>query len=68
MLHFFKPFKSFRTVYHKILINNVNSYSILGNMQSLLSNYLTNRNQYTECNGIESKVNLIYCGIARALR
>ena len=32
-------------------------------MQSLLLNYLTNCNQYTQCNGIESKVNPIYCGV-----
>ena len=40
-------------------------------MQSLLSNYLTNSYQYssyqivtkTQCNGIESKVNPIYCGV-----
>ena len=40
--------KAFDTVYYKILINNMNSYGILGNMQSLLSNYFTNRNQCTE--------------------
>ena len=32
-------------------------------MQPLLCNYLTNRNQYTECNGIESKMYSIYCGV-----
>ena len=39
----------------------MNSYGIRGKMQSLLSNYLTNRYQYTQC--IESKMNPIYCGV-----
>ena len=32
-------------------------------MRSLLSNYLTNDNQYSQCNGIGSKVNPIYCDV-----
>ena len=32
-------------------------------MQSLLSYYLKNHNQYTQCNDIYLKVNPIYCGV-----
>ena len=35
-------------------------------MHSLLSYYLKNHNQYTQCNDIDSKVNPIYCGITQA--
>ena len=36
--------KAFDIVNHNILINKMNSYGILGKIQSLLSNYLTNGN------------------------
>ena len=55
--------KAFDTVNHKILINKFNSYGIQGKMHSLLSYYLKNHNQYTQCNDIESKVNPIYSGV-----
>ena len=57
--------KAFNTVNHKILINKINSYGIQGKMHSLLSYYLTNHNQYTQCNDIKSKVNSIYSGVAQ---
>ena len=60
--------KAFDTVNHKILINKMNSYGIRSKMQSLLSNYLTNHNQYTQCNSIESKVNPVYCAYPETLR
>ena len=46
----------------------MNSYGIRDKMQSFLSNYLTNHNQYTQCNGIELKVNPIYCGVPQGSR
>ena len=58
--------KALGIVNHKILINKINSYGIQGKMQSPLSYYLKNHNQYTQCNDIESKVNPIHCGVPQS--
>ena len=56
--------KTFDTVNHKLLLNKLSQYGIRGKMFDLLSSYLTNRKQFTECNNIKSKVNTVVCGIS----
>ena len=55
--------KAFDTVNHKLLLNKLNQYGIREKMFDLLSSYLTNRKQFTECNNIKLKVNAVVCGI-----
>ena len=55
--------KAFDTVNHKILLKKLEAYGIRGNMHDLLSSYLSNRQQYTECNGAQSENNVIKCGV-----
>ena len=55
--------KAFDTVNHKILVKKLEAYGIRGNMHDLLSSYLINRQQHTECNGSQSKNNVIKRGI-----
>ena len=55
--------KAFDTVNHKLLLNKLCLYSIRGNMHNLLSSYLTNRQQFTVCNNIQSKASTILCGV-----
>ena len=55
--------KAFDTVNHKLLLNKLCQYGIRGKIFDLLSSYLTNRKQFTECNNIKSKVNTVVCGI-----
>ena len=55
--------KAFDTVNHKLLLNKLTQYGIRGKVFDLLSSYLTNRKQFTECNNIERKVNTVVFGI-----
>ena len=55
--------KAFDTVNYKILLKKLEAYGIRGNMHDLLSSYLSNRQQYTECNDAQSENNVIKCGV-----
>ena len=55
--------KAFDTVNHKILLKKLEACGIRGNMHDLIFSYQSNRQQYTECNGSQSKNNVIKCGI-----
>ena len=44
--------KAFYTVNHKMLLKKLQTYGIIGNMHDILANYLSNRSQFTECNGV----------------
>ena len=55
--------KAFNTVNHKLLLDKLCLYGIRENIHNLLSSYLTNRQQFTVCNIIQSKASMIVCGI-----
>ena len=55
--------KAFDTVNHNILINKLEHYGIRGVCLNLLKNYLTNRKQCTEINGIISDIEVTKCGV-----
>ena len=55
--------KAFGTVNHKLLLDKLCLYGIQGNMHNLLSSYLTNHQQFTVCNNIQSKASTIVCGV-----
>ena len=49
--------KSFDSVNHVILLTKIHEIGIRGNLESWLCNYLTNRKQCTQANGIVSELN-----------
>ena len=55
--------KAFDTVNHHLLLNKLHTNGIRRNMHDLLASYLTNRQQFTECNNIRSKTNTVLLGV-----
>ena len=55
--------KAFDTVNHSILLNKLHKYGIRGNMHELLSDYLTNRIQFTVLHNIISQPNVLNTGV-----
>ena len=55
--------KAFDTVNHKILLGKLDAYGIRGIPLNWLQNYLSNRKQYVELDGIKSQNHTILCGI-----
>ena len=55
--------KAFDTVNHSILLNKLHKYGIRGNMHELLSDYLTNRTQFTVLHNITSQPNVLNTGV-----
>ena len=55
--------KAFDTIDHEKLLIKLEYYGIRGICLELIKNYLTNRQQYTEFNGTQSDLSLIYYGI-----
>lgn len=55
--------KAFDCVDHKILIQKLEKYGILGNSLELLKNYLKNRKQYVYLNNKKSHLLTVKCGI-----
>ena len=55
--------KAFDTVNHKILLGKLDAYGIRGIPLNWLQNYLSNRKQYMELDGIKSQHQTILCGI-----
>ena len=51
------------TVNHKLLLDKLFFYGIQGNMHNLLSSYLTNHQQCTVYNNLQSKANTTLCGV-----
>jgi len=47
--------KAFDTVYHLILLHKLEHYSIRGVANKLLSSFLSDRQQYTAYNALQSK-------------
>ena len=48
--------KAFDTVNHEILCDKLSFYGLRGNINQLITSYLSNRKQYVSINGIDSKV------------
>lgn len=46
-----------------VLLSKMHRYGFHGNVYKLLNNYVLNRNQYVFFNGIESKRNIMKCGV-----
>ena len=55
--------KAFDTLNHDILLQKLKYYGIKGISNYLINNYLTNRRQYVEIDGISSKYQLISTGV-----
>ena len=55
--------KAFDTLNHDILLQKLKYYGIKGISNDLINNYLTNRRQYVEIDGISSKYQLISTGV-----
>ena len=55
--------KAFDTLNHSILLRKLEIYGIRGVVQNWLNDYLTDRTQYVNINGICSDKRLITCGV-----
>ena len=55
--------KAFDTVPHQRLINELNSYSIIGNILNWITSFLSNRSQIVRVNGAHSKSSQVISGI-----
>ena len=55
--------QAFDTVNHEILLNKVEHYGIRGTILHWIKNYLTNRKQFVEYNGLRSTMQNISCGV-----
>jgi hypothetical protein len=55
--------KAFDTVNHSILLHKLYNYGIRGPLHQWLSNYLSNRQQFTVINDFESKLGMVTCGV-----
>ena len=55
--------KAFDTIDHKILLKKLEAYGFRGKVLKLLENYLQNRLQYININGMSSSEKSIKCGI-----
>ena len=55
--------KAFDTVNHKILLSKLEHYGIRGPILDWFESYLSNRQQFVFCNGIQSSTRTITCGV-----
>ena len=55
--------KAFDTIDHQILLKKLENYGVRGNAFSLLSNYLSNRSQYTHIFGCDSEKMFVKYGV-----
>ena len=55
--------KAFDTVDHAILLKKLDIYGIRGNSHTWFKNYLTNRKQFIDCDGITCETRGIKCGV-----
>ena len=59
--------KAFDTVNHKILLQKLEHYGIRGTCLDWFASYLSGRSQYVFCNGVNSDIKSIKCGVHRGL-
>ena len=59
----FSLISKFDTVNHKILIDKLEHYGVSGKSLDWFLSYLTERTQYTFCNGVKSELRTISCGV-----
>ena len=55
--------KAFDTVDHEILLNKLDRYGIRGHANDFFRSYLSDRQQYTVINGVNSALKNITCGV-----
>ena len=59
--------KAFDTINHKILLDKLSYYGICGLPLIWFTNYLSNRQQFVNFNGIHSRMSAITCGAAQGI-
>ena len=59
--------KAFDTINHKILLDKLSYYGIRGLPLIWFTNYLSNRQQFVNFNGIHSQMRVITCGAAQGI-
>ena len=55
--------KAFDTVHHEILCDKIKAYGLRGNINNLLSSYLTDPKQHVSINGFDSETRDVTCGV-----
>ena len=55
--------KAFDTVHHRMLLRKLYAYGIRGILLKWFKSYVTDRSQYVICDGLESEIRPIECGV-----
>ena len=58
--------KAFDTVHHEILCEKVKEYDLCGNINDLLTSYLSDRKQFVSINGFDFDTRNVTCGVPKS--